>query len=143
MYILKQQILIVCSQFILSRPTSSDTQYSAHLGSRSSSFSSRARPTPDHRPVSLHYSSPSHSSHLSTEAPMSPVYNTPYTSVHCNGSVQRVEKAPLVKVNPYKIKGALFSFSPVNLQGKLNPEACAICIQVIHGLTHRLKKNHV
>ncbi|KAA0707078.1 Pleckstrin -like proteiny domain-containing family N member 1 [Triplophysa tibetana] len=87
--------------FISSRPASSDTQYSAHLGSRSSSFSSRVRPTPDHRPVSLRYSSPSHSSHLTTEAPMSPVYNTPYTSVHCNGSVQRVEKAPLVKSNSW------------------------------------------
>ncbi|XP_051517265.1 probable pleckstrin homology domain-containing family N member 1 [Myxocyprinus asiaticus] len=83
--------------FISSRPTSSDTQYSAHLGSRSSSFSSHARPTPAHRPVSLHYSSPPQSSYLSSEGPMSPVYNTPYSSAHCNGPVQHTEKAPLVK----------------------------------------------
>ncbi|XP_065141921.1 uncharacterized protein plekhn1 [Paramisgurnus dabryanus] len=82
--------------FISSRPTSTDTQYSAHLGIRSSSFS-HARPTPGHRPVSFHNSSPSQSSYLSTEGPMSPVYNTPYS----NGPVQRVEKAPLVKSNSW------------------------------------------
>uniref|UniRef100_A0A672JVU6 Pleckstrin homology domain-containing family N member 1-like n=1 Tax=Sinocyclocheilus grahami TaxID=75366 RepID=A0A672JVU6_SINGR len=91
-------VLCVLVQFISSRPNSSDTQYSAHLGSRSSSFSSRVRPAPDHRPVSLHYSSPPQTSYLASEGPMSPVYNTPYSSVHCNGPVQRIEKAPLVKV---------------------------------------------
>ncbi|KAK9954279.1 hypothetical protein ABG768_016361 [Culter alburnus] len=90
--------------FISSRPTSSDTQYSAHLGSRgsrSSSFSSRVRPTMDHHPISLHYSSPPQSSYLASEGPMSPVYNMPYSSVHCNGPVQRIEKAPLVKSNSW------------------------------------------
>ncbi|XP_016135652.1 pleckstrin homology domain-containing family N member 1-like [Sinocyclocheilus grahami] len=93
----KSSVLCVLVQFISSRPNSSDTQYSAHLGSRSSSFSSRVRPAPDHRPVSLHYSSPPQTSYLASEGPMSPVYNTPYSSVHCNGPVQRIEKAPLVK----------------------------------------------
>uniref|UniRef100_A0A671ME73 Pleckstrin homology domain-containing family N member 1-like n=1 Tax=Sinocyclocheilus anshuiensis TaxID=1608454 RepID=A0A671ME73_9TELE len=87
--------------FISSRPNSSDTQYSAHLGSRNSSFSSRVRLAPDHRPVSLHYSSPPQTSYLASEGPMSPVYNTPYSSVHCNGPVQRIEKAPLVKSNSW------------------------------------------
>ncbi|XP_052396092.1 probable pleckstrin homology domain-containing family N member 1 [Carassius gibelio] len=87
--------------FISSRPSSSDMQYSAHLGSRSSSFSSQVRPAPNHRPVSLHYSSPPQSSYLASEGPMSPVYNTPYSSVYCNGPVQRIEKAPLVKSNSW------------------------------------------
>ncbi|KAK7132285.1 hypothetical protein R3I93_018742 [Phoxinus phoxinus] len=87
--------------FISSRPTSSDTQYSAHLGSRSSSFSSRVRPVPEHHPISLHYSSPPQSSYLASEGPMSPVYNMPYSSVHRNGPVQRIEKAPLVKSNSW------------------------------------------
>uniref|UniRef100_A0A8C1G849 Pleckstrin homology domain-containing family N member 1-like n=1 Tax=Cyprinus carpio TaxID=7962 RepID=A0A8C1G849_CYPCA len=87
--------------FISSRPNSSDTQYSAHLGSRSSSFSSRVRPVPDHHPVSLHYSPPPQTSYLASEGPMSPVYSTPYSSVHCNGPVQRIKKAPLVKSNSW------------------------------------------
>ncbi|KAL0158265.1 hypothetical protein M9458_046341, partial [Cirrhinus mrigala] len=68
---------------------------------RSSSFSSRVRPAPDHRPVSLHYSSPPQISYLASEGPMSPVYNTPYSSVHCNGPVQHIKKAPLVKSNSW------------------------------------------
>ncbi len=94
-------MLCVLLQFISSRPNSSDTQHSAHLGSRSSSFSSRVRPAPDHHPVSLHYSSPPQTSYLASEGPMSPVYNMPYSSEHCNGPVQRIEKAPLVKVSRY------------------------------------------
>lgn len=87
--------------FISSRPTSSDTQYSAHLGSRSSSFSSRVRPVPDHRPISHHYPSPPKPSYLASEVVLSPVYNTPYSAMHRNGPVQRIEKAPLVKSNSW------------------------------------------
>ncbi|TRY96612.1 hypothetical protein DNTS_024244 [Danionella cerebrum] len=78
-----------------SRPPSSDLQYTAHLGSRSSSFSSRLRPGPEHFP------SPPKPSYLASEGVLSPVYSTPYTAMHCNAPVQRIEKAPLVKSNSW------------------------------------------
>ncbi|KAI5095668.1 pleckstrin-like domain-containing family N member 1 [Silurus meridionalis] len=80
--------------YISSRPTSGDTQYSVKLGSRSNSMSSQTRPA-------LRYSSPQQTSYLSPEEPMSPIYNTPYSAVRHNTTVQHVEKAPLIKSNSW------------------------------------------
>ncbi|KAB5546239.1 hypothetical protein PHYPO_G00069760 [Pangasianodon hypophthalmus] len=83
--------------YISSRPTSVDTQYSGRLGSRSNSMSSQTRPAP----LPLRYSSPQRTSYLSPEEPMSPIYNTPYSAVHHNTTVQHIEKAPLIKSNSW------------------------------------------
>ncbi|XP_017564755.1 probable pleckstrin homology domain-containing family N member 1 [Pygocentrus nattereri] len=85
--------------YISSRPTSTDTQYSVRLGSRSNSMSSQTRPVPDL--MSLRYSSPQRSSVLSNNDPMSPIYTTPYSAMHNNTPVQRLEKAPLIKSNSW------------------------------------------
>lgn len=83
--------------YISSRPTSTDTQYSVRLGSRSNSMSSQTRPTP----LPRRYSPPQRISHLSSEEPRSPIYNTPYSAMHHNPPVQHIEKAPLVKSNSW------------------------------------------
>ncbi|GAA6107276.1 probable pleckstrin homology domain-containing family N member 1 [Tachysurus ichikawai] len=86
--------------YISSRPTSVDTQYSVRLGSRSNSMSSQTRPVP----LPLRYSSPQHTSYLSSEEPLSPIYNTPYSAVQHNHSVQHNhidKKAPLTKSNSW------------------------------------------
>lgn len=88
-----------CSQYVSSRPTSVDTQYSGRLGSRSNSMSSQTRP----EPLPLRYSSPQRISYLSSEEPMSPIYNTPYSIVHHNTTAQHTEKAPLIKVTQFFI----------------------------------------
>ncbi|CAB1336833.1 unnamed protein product [Coregonus sp. 'balchen'] len=83
--------------YISSRPTSTET---AGLGSRSNSVSSHTRPERDLRPLSLRYSSPQHCSYLTPEGP---VYNMPYSGLHCDraSTQQRLEKAPLVKSNSW------------------------------------------
>ncbi|XP_036388290.1 pleckstrin homology domain-containing family N member 1-like isoform X1 [Megalops cyprinoides] len=58
---------------------------------RSNSFSSRMRPGLDFRPPSQRYS------YASTDAPMSPVYSTPYNMA------PRMEKSPLVKSNSWSV----------------------------------------
>ncbi|XP_035243167.1 pleckstrin homology domain-containing family N member 1 isoform X1 [Anguilla anguilla] len=88
--------------YISSRPTSGETELSAHASSRSSSVSSRLRPVPELRPPSsLCYSSPQHSLDRPDNVPPSPVYNMPYTSMHQGAPVRQVEKAPLVKSNSW------------------------------------------
>ncbi|TSN03431.1 Pleckstrin homology domain-containing family N member 1 [Bagarius yarrelli] len=83
--------------YISSRPTSVDTQYSVRLSSRSNSMSSQTRPAP----LPVRYSSPQRTSYLSSEEPLSPIYNTPYREVQHNTPVQRIEKAPLTKSNSW------------------------------------------
>ncbi|KAG7323582.1 hypothetical protein KOW79_013284 [Hemibagrus wyckioides] len=83
--------------YISSRPGSVETQHSVRLGSRSNSMSSQTRPAP----MPLRYSSPQHTSYLSCEEPLSPIYNTPYSGIQHNPSVQHIEKAPLIKSNSW------------------------------------------
>uniref|UniRef100_A0A674ABV7 Pleckstrin homology domain containing, family N member 1 n=1 Tax=Salmo trutta TaxID=8032 RepID=A0A674ABV7_SALTR len=80
-----------------SRPTSTET---ARLGSRSNSVSSHTRPERDLRPLSQRYSSPQRCSYLNPEGP---VYNMPYSGLHCDraGTQQYLEMAPLVKSNSW------------------------------------------
>uniref|UniRef100_A0A8C7K179 Pleckstrin homology domain containing, family N member 1 n=1 Tax=Oncorhynchus kisutch TaxID=8019 RepID=A0A8C7K179_ONCKI len=80
-----------------SRPTSTEM---ARLGSRSNSVSSHTRPERDLRPLSQRYSSPQRCSYLTPEGP---VYNMPYSGLHCDraSTQQYLEKAPLVKSNSW------------------------------------------
>ncbi|XP_023991369.2 pleckstrin homology domain-containing family N member 1 isoform X2 [Salvelinus sp. IW2-2015] len=80
-----------------SRPTSTEM---ARLGSRSNSVSSHTRPERDLRPLSQCYSSPQRCSYLTPEGP---VYNMPYSGLHCDraSTQQYLEKAPLVKSNSW------------------------------------------
>ncbi|XP_062871842.1 pleckstrin homology domain-containing family N member 1 [Trichomycterus rosablanca] len=80
--------------YISSRPTSTDTQFSVRLDSRSNSMSSQNRPAP----LPLRYSSPQRVSYLSSEEP---VYNTPYCAVQRITPVQHIQKVPLTKSNSW------------------------------------------
>uniref|UniRef100_A0A674AF47 Pleckstrin homology domain containing, family N member 1 n=1 Tax=Salmo trutta TaxID=8032 RepID=A0A674AF47_SALTR len=84
-------------EYSSSRPTSTET---ARLGSRSNSVSSHTRPERDLRPLSQRYSSPQRCSYLNPEGP---VYNMPYSGLHCDraGTQQYLEMAPLVKSNSW------------------------------------------
>ncbi|XP_024149906.1 probable pleckstrin homology domain-containing family N member 1 [Oryzias melastigma] len=85
-----------------SRPSSTET---ARLGSRTNSMSSQTRP--EHRPLSLRYSSPQQSSYLQP-AETSELYSTPYRT-----SPQRLEKSPLVKSNSWSTPQTSMSY-PLN-----------------------------
>ncbi|XP_012681544.2 probable pleckstrin homology domain-containing family N member 1 [Clupea harengus] len=108
-----------------SRPPSTETQYSARLGSRSNSISSHTRPHPDLRPLSLRYSSPQRSSHLYSEVIQSPVYNMPYTSVTRNGPLQRAEKAPLIKSNSWSTPQSSLKFHHLSNNPQRHSDMCA------------------
>ncbi|MGH0121154.1 UNVERIFIED_CONTAM: hypothetical protein FKN15_046399 [Acipenser sinensis] len=87
--------------YISSRPASTDMQQTRGLSGRSSTQSSNVKSIMEIHPPPASYSVPDRDSYASTEDPLSPVYNMPYSSLQLEHPADDVSKLPLIKSNSW------------------------------------------
>ncbi|XP_041130799.1 uncharacterized protein LOC121329315 [Polyodon spathula] len=86
---------------ISSRPASIDMQKTCRLSGRSSTRSSNVQSIMEIHPPPARFSVPDRDSYASTEDPLSPVYNMPYSSLPLECPADDVSKLPLIKYNSW------------------------------------------
>ncbi|MGH0122378.1 UNVERIFIED_CONTAM: hypothetical protein FKN15_014809 [Acipenser sinensis] len=87
--------------YISSRPASTDMKQTRGLSGRSSTQSSNVKSIMEIHPPPASYSVPDRDSYASTEDPLSPVYNMPYSSLQLEHPADDVSKLPLIKSNSW------------------------------------------